>query len=105
MYRSCGFCEYILLLIGQESLNKFIEQFVKHDLKILPEYFEAVASGKKKFELRKNDRDYKVHDMFVLREWEPDKGYTGRDYIDEIGYILKDCPQYGLMNGYIIFGW
>lgn len=85
--------------------DKFIEQFVKHDLKILPEYFEDVASGKKKFELRKNDRNYKVHDMFVLREWLPDKGYTGRDYINEIRYIMKDGQEYGLVEGYIIFGW
>lgn len=85
--------------------DKIISQFIKHDLKILPEYFEAVISGRKKFELRKNDRDYKVGDLFVLREWEPDKGYTGRDFIQSIGYILKDCPEYGLMDGYIIFSW
>ncbi len=34
-----------------------------------------------------------------------EKGYTGRDYVQSIGYILKDCPEYGLMDGYIIFGW
>lgn len=82
-----------------------VNRVVKHDLKTLPEYFEAVISGKKNFELRKNDRDYKVGDMFALREWEPEKGYTGRDYVQSIGYILKDCPEYGLMDGYIIFGW
>ncbi len=93
--------------MGGEVMDRdeFISKFVKHDLKILPEYFEAVASGKKKFELRKNDRDYKVHDMFVLREWDPGKGYTGRDYINEISYILKSCPEHGLMDGYVIFGW
>ena len=76
--------------------DKLISQFVKH---------EAVASGRKKFELRKNDRNYKVGDIFILREWMPEKGYTGRDYIQSIEYILKDCPGYGLMDGYIIFGW
>lgn len=29
-----------------------------HELKILPEYFEAVVSGDKRFEIRKNDRNY-----------------------------------------------
>lgn len=41
---------------------------VEHDLKILSEYFKAAVSGKIKFELWKNDGDYKAHDMFVLRE-------------------------------------
>ena len=33
---------------------------MKHEIKNLPEYFEAVACGAKKFELRKNDRCYEV---------------------------------------------
>lgn len=33
-----------------------------HELKILPEYYEEVKCGNKNFELRKNDRDYKVYD-------------------------------------------
>lgn len=78
---------------------------VKHDLKIIPQYFEDVMTGKKKFEIRKNDRDYKVGDIFILREWEPDKGYTGRSFMQCIVYILDSCPEYGLMDGYIIFGW
>lgn len=85
--------------------EKIIKQYVKHDLKILPKYFKDVISGRKNFELRKNDRDYQLYDLFILREWEPDNGYTGRDFINGISYILKDCPEYGLMDGYIIFGW
>ena len=41
-----------------------------HELKILPEYFEAVDSLHKQFELRKNDRDYKVGDFLLLKEFE-----------------------------------
>lgn len=37
-----------------------------HELKILPEYFEAVTSGRKQFEIRKNDRDFKVGDQLIL---------------------------------------
>lgn len=78
---------------------------MQHDLKILPKYFEAVKTGKKKFELRKNDRDYKVGDEIHLEEWEPAGGYTGRDIVKEITYVLKDCERFGLKDGYCIIGW
>ena len=38
-----------------------------HELEILPEYYEEVKCGHKNFELRKNDRDYIVHDTLRLR--------------------------------------
>ena len=76
-----------------------------HEIKILPPYYAAVVSGKKKFELRINDRDYKVGDTFVLREWDPKIGYTSRIFEGCISYVMKDCPQWGLMDGYVIFGW
>lgn len=47
-----------------------------HDLKILPEYFEAVTSGMKTFELRKDDRGFATGDHVVLWEW--DGEYTHR---------------------------
>ena len=50
-----------------------------HELKILTEYFEAVASGRKRFEIRKNDRDYKVGDRLYLREWNGEE-FTGDSY-------------------------
>lgn len=47
--------------------------------KIWPEYFEAVVSGKKKYELRLNDFEINNGDTFVLEEWNPEtKEYTGR---------------------------
>lgn len=82
-----------------------MDKYIKHTLKILPEYFEAVVSGKKTFEIRKNDRDYARGDLFMLQEWNPETGYTGRTFIQSIGYILKDCPEYGLINGYCVFCW
>lgn len=41
-----------------------------HELKILPKYFEDVMTGKKNFEIRKNDRDFKVGDYLLLKEYE-----------------------------------
>lgn len=73
-----------------------------HELKILPGYFDAVKSGAKRFELRENDRNYKVGDAVIMREWNGD--YTGNEITATITYVLKDCPSYGLMNGYCILG-
>ena len=56
--------------------------------KILPEYFEAILSGDKHYELRLNDFDIKPGDTLVLREWDPDKKeYTGREIRKEITYV------------------
>jgi len=47
--------------------------------KIWPEYFEAVNSGKKKFELRLDDFEVKEGDILILEEWNPKtREYTGR---------------------------
>ena len=71
-----------------------------HELKILPEYFEAVASGKKKFEIRLNDRNYHEGDMLRLKEWDG-KEYTGNTLAVNVTYILYDWTG-GLQNGYCI---
>lgn len=74
-----------------------------HELKILPEYFEALLECEKEFELRKDDRDYRVGDILVLEKWDGEK-YTG-DYLQcKIKYILRNCPEYGLADGYCILG-
>ena len=39
---------------------------VNHELKILPEYYKEVLAGKKKFEIRKNDRNFKTEDQYDL---------------------------------------
>ena len=77
---------------------------MEHELKILPQYFEKVWDGNKTFELRKDDRNYKVGDNLRLLEF--DKGtYTGRECNRTISYILKDVEKYGLKEGFVILGW
>jgi len=49
---------------------------VIHELKIAPEYMRAVICGQKTAESRINDRDFKVNDHLILREWE-NEAYTG----------------------------
>lgn len=70
-----------------------------HELKIFPEFFEAVTSGRKQFEIRKNDREFKVGDQLTLREWTGEK-YTGDSYKAEITYIT----DYAQQNGYVVLG-
>ena len=71
-----------------------------HKLKTWPEYFQAVKSGEKNFEIRKNDRDYQVGDTLLLLEYDPETGYTAELPLNrEITYILDKQPF--LPEGYV----
>lgn len=59
-----------------------------HDLKISPEWFEAVCSGVKSFEVRKDDRPYKPNDVLILREFDGVK-YTGRVCKADVRFVLR----------------
>lgn len=70
-----------------------------HHLKTWPEYFEKVLSGKKRFELRKDDRNFEEGDYLVLREYDPIKNrYTGRRCPVVVEYLLKG-GQFGIEEG------
>jgi hypothetical protein len=83
-----------------------------HELKVWPEFFEPLQSGVKTFDLRRNDRGFKLGDMLHLREWSPDSpgGYTGRELHKRICYKLDGVgtgaisPLIGLLRGYCILG-
>jgi len=61
-----------------------------HKLKIWPLYFVAMLEGKKSFELRRNDRNFKVGDYLILEEWEPStKQFTGACLTRRVDYILQ----------------
>ncbi len=76
---------------------------MRHELKTWPVYFEAMRSGKKRFELRRDDRGFKVGDTLVLREWQPGaEAYTGRTIEVQVIYTLKDAPGLGLLTGFCI---
>ena len=56
--------------------------------KIWPQYFEAVVSGKKKYELRLNDFEVEEGDILVLEEWDPKtEKYTGRKVEKKVTYV------------------
>lgn len=75
-----------------------------HTLKTESVYFESLVNGTKKFELRKNDRDYKVGDWLHLIEYR-DGICTGRKFpCVQIRFILHG-GVYGLERGYCIVCW
>lgn len=62
-----------------------------HKLKTIQPYFDEVWYQNKTFEVRKNDRDFQVDDVVILREYDPVKDeFLGREVIANITYILKD---------------
>ncbi|MEO8637775.1 MAG: DUF3850 domain-containing protein [Candidatus Taylorbacteria bacterium] len=65
--------------------------------KIHSDFFELIAVGKKKFELRVADFDVKEGDTLLLEEWNPKtKKYTGRTLEKKVTYILKfDLDKFG----------
>ncbi|WP_341224590.1 DUF3850 domain-containing protein [uncultured Arcticibacterium sp.] len=74
---------------------------MEHELKILPEYFEEVKRRNKTFELREDNKNYKVGDTLRLLEFD-NEHYTGRECRRTILYILKNVEKYGLKEGFVI---
>jgi hypothetical protein len=72
----------------------------EHDLKTWPLYFQALIDGTKTFEIRRNDREYAVGDILVLREWDPSTAiYTGRSTRMIITYMTEALDVGGLSPG------
>lgn len=81
-----------------------------HELKIAPEYFEAVVAGTKTVELRKTDREpaFAVGDILRLREyvyrtkqkWEVGS-YTGREVSVRVTHVLRDAHNRWLQPGVV----
>ena len=94
----------------------------KHELKTDPQVFDDVVSGRKTFEIRKDDRGFEVGDLLKLRKTKhtgvemcsyPHPDHPGRvvkgkplEYIGpplyvRVTYILRG-PIYGLADGWVI---
>lgn len=75
-----------------------------HELKCLSEYFFAVDSGEKPFEVRRDDRGFQRGDKLVLKEVSgPTRRYTGNEIERKISYILTG-GQFGIEAGYVVLG-
>ena len=79
-----------------------------HRLKTLAPYWQRVAYGEKKFEIRKNDRDFQVGDILELEYYNPNEPIcVGYNYNIptiikvKVSYILNG-GKYGLEADYCI---
>lgn len=87
-----------------------------HSVKCLPEYFAPLLKGIKTFEVRKNDRFYRVGDYLAVNEFYPsdreasvpeffrrfpDGFYSDRFVVFRITYILND-PLFCLDDNVIL---
>lgn len=73
-----------------------------HNLKILPEHFKNVIEGTKRFEVRRNDRNFKNGDGLCLEEYDlQTKQYTGQSKYFIVTNILYG-GQYGIQEGFCV---
>ena len=72
-----------------------------HALKTLPAYFADVWHRVKTFEIRKDDRGFRVGDDLRLQEWDGTR-YTGRSISARVTYKIDD-PEY-CKEGYCVLG-
>jgi hypothetical protein len=84
-----------------------------HELKCWPEYFDAILSGEKTFEVRRDDRGFQRGDIIELLKCERQRIggpavitdlYGKPMYVQRfrIGWILTG-GQFGIEPGYIVF--
>lgn len=72
-----------------------------HDLKVWPSFFPALLDGSKPFEIRKNDRDFQVGDVLILREWDQMSfQYSGRYVTRHVCYMT----EWEQKPGYVVLG-
>lgn len=75
-----------------------------HSLKILDNFYKDVDEEKKTFELRKDDRNYKVDDLINFIVIDKKGNQIKTDIVYQITYILRNVSEYGLSSDYCILG-
>lgn len=88
--------------ISQAPVNANVP--VVHEIKCWIPFFDELRSGIKTFEVRRDDRLYKVGDEIVINEYNNEIGFiTGRFIHREISCILPG-GQFGIQPGYCVLG-
>lgn len=66
-----------------------------HQLKIYPQYLQALVNGKKTFEVRKNDRNYQIGDILEFKDGE----FSDNFFRFRVSYIHSGI---GMLPDYIV---
>lgn len=75
---------------------------MKHTLKTWPVPFGEIWDGKKKFEVRINDRNYQVGDELILLEYDPVlQMYCGGRIEATVVYVMQG-GQFGIEPDYVV---
>lgn len=82
----------------------------QHKLKCWTPYYNAIVSGDKKFDVRRDDRGFQKGDFVLLEQYEVGVGYVcdPDDNVPfsverKIQYILTG-GQFGIEPGYVVLG-
>lgn len=66
-----------------------------HEVKCYPEYFEALKSGAKTFEVRKKDRPYQLGDLLAVNEFAPfDYKFSSEEIIESFSRVVNGAGRY-----------
>lgn len=78
---------------------------MKHELKVQPQFWDAIADGSNPSNIRRDDRKFRIGDVCELKRYDPSHGFTGQSIEKVITHILmpEDFPN-GLPAGYVILG-
>jgi len=84
--------------------NRTSDEEVVHVIKAWPEFFEALVDGRKKFEIRFNDRAYAVGHKLRIREFIPSPEGGGRFTGREVGRVITYMTNHEQRRGYVVMG-
>lgn len=86
-----------------ELLRQSLETFhMEHELKTVKPFFQNIVDLLKTFEIRKNDRNFKVGDTLILKEWNEKEQCFERDR--EVKRVITYICDYEQKEGYVVLG-
>ena len=81
-----------------------MRQRLTHEIKTWPREFQETVYGRKLFEIRVNDRDYRVGDLLIQKEWDPEAQKSTGRWLKSIVTYLIPGGQWGLPENLCVLG-